>query len=228
MNNTNANVERINKFGRACRIITKIGMILSIIGAVLALIGTIGVLSLPQDFITFSGNADASVTVQLKNGFLTDAGLGMVSNDDELKINLEADSVIFEDILTFKVDEVDVNENSGTYHLTSDLSEINTQNIKNELAIEIVSGLLLSVTSAIFLFFACKLSKSIEICETPFTEEIITNIKKFGYSLIPFAVLGGIADGSVFAMCMFVLVIIMLVNVFAYGAELQKESDELL
>ncbi len=226
--NKNANVERINKFGRACRIITKIGMILSIIGSVLALIGAIVVLSLPQNFVTFSGNADASVTVQFENNFLTADSFNMISNDDDFKINLKDDNIVFNDILTFKVDNAEINENSGTYHLTSDLSEINTREIKNELAIEVISGFLITVASAVFLFFACKLSKSIETCETPFTDEIISNIKKFGYSLIPFAVLGGVADGSLFAMALFVLVIIMLVNVFAYGAELQKESDELL
>ena len=65
-------------------------------------------------------------------------------------------------------------------------------------------------------------------------------MKNFGYSLIPLAVLSGtsentwnILDVGVHAgidlkVVFVILVVFMLVMVFSYGAELQKQSDETL
>ena len=93
------------------------------------------------------------------------------------------------------------------------------------------------------LFMLRSLFKAFEKCETPFCTEVISKIKNFGYSLIPFIVLKSAVDtawgsilstgfeGSVnidFTMVIAILIVFMLAMIFGYGAELQQQSDETL
>ncbi len=82
--------------------------------------------------------------------------------------------------------------------------------------------------SAVFYFFAVRFSKKIETCESPFRDDIIREMKIFGIVYLIAVMVFGFADSSFSAGVPSVLMIMLLVNSFAYGAELQKESDELL
>ena len=84
-----------------------------------------------------------------------------------------------------------------------------------------------------------RLMKKLRKCETPFSQDVIKWMTRFAYSLIPAVVLSMITKGMwsglitndyTFNMdlgsILLVAVIFLLVVVFRYGAELQKESDE--
>ena len=151
--NKNANIQKINKIGKLCRIFSKIIMICCIVGAVLSAVA------------------------------------GIVS-----KVSPENISIIA----------------SG---------EVGT--------LEAVTGCIILTFSAVFYFFAVRFSKKIETCDTPFSEDVVREMKIFAIVyLVAIMVFGFV--GAVFGAVPSVLIIMLLVNVFAYGAELQKESDETL
>ena len=106
--------------------------------------------------------------------------------------------------------------------MITDASNVSELNI-TELLMDCVH----MTVSAIFYFFASRFSKAIETCETPFTDAIIKEMKLFGIVYIVFNCIIGLTE-TAFGILPSVLTILLLVNVFAYGAELQKESDELL
>lgn len=94
----------------------------------------------------------------------------------------------------------------------------------------------------VMLYMVKGLMNELKSCETPFTENVIKYMTRFGTSLIPVVVLkmlcGGfwssIRTGSDFSMTvnvgmvLIVAVVYILTVVFKYGAQLQQESDETL
>ena len=152
--NKNANIQKINKIGKLCRIFSKIAFICCIVGTVLTLM------------------------------------TGIVS-----KVSPEH------------------------LHLFTDEENLNLQ--------ELAVSLCVLISSGIFYFNSSVLSKKIESCETPFTSDIIYSMRRFGIAYIICSCIAGVS-GVMFGFVASVLVILLLVNVFAYGAELQKESDETL
>ena len=155
--NTNANIQKINKCGKLCRIFSKIIMIFCIVGTVLTTV-TIFILKFFPEHI----------------GLITDV---------------------------------------------TDASQISIPTL--------VIGLCALIASAVFYFFAIRFSQKIETCETPFSEDVIQEMKLFGIVYLVVVLMFGFA-GVVFTAVPSVMTIWLLINSFAYGAELQKESDELL
>ena len=86
------------------------------------------------------------------------------------------------------------------------------------------------------------LMKTLRKCETPFSEDVVKKMQHFAISLIPAFVLYSISDSLWsyvnarseyafsldFASILLIALVFLLVYVFKYGAELQRESDETL
>ena len=151
--NKNANIQKINKIGKLCRIFSKIIMICCIVGAVLTAVA------------------------------------GIVSKVSPENIGIIASGEIS--------------------------------------PLEAVTNCTVLAFSAVFYFFAVRFSKKIETCETPFSEDIVREMKIFAIVYLIAIMVFSFTD-SVFGAVPSVLTIMLLVNSFAYGAELQKESDETL
>jgi hypothetical protein len=97
-----------------------------------------------------------------------------------------------------------------------------------------------AITAALYMLKA--LMKALKDCDTPFAENVVRSMTRFAYSLIPVCVIhmlnGGfwsaVGSNSSFNMTvdlgsiLLVAVVFILVVVFRYGAQLQKESDETL
>ena len=219
----NKNIKTINGMGKACRIISRIAMIFCIIGAVAMIAGAVFVKMIPADRINITGNADAKIEIDFS---------GLPVSEDNAEDIMNAQGVIEKDkikvnefiALDYEISEID--ENKAEIGIKGDFSQLSKEEIIKETLIDIISGFIELVCMAVVFGFAASLAKAVEKCETPFTDEIISKMKKFGYSLIPLAVFGGIANGSLLTMALLVLVIIMVINIFAYGAQLQKQSDE--
>ena len=107
----------------------------------------------------------------------------------------------------------------------------------------LIAALICMIMTLVTIHFIKNLCKEIKVCESPFSEGVITNIKRLAYSLIPWVFISGITDsivGSAFTgkvsidlniqlgMVMVVLIVLALAYIFRYGAVLQQESDETL
>ena len=221
----NANIKRINGLGKACRIISRIAMVFCIIGAVCLLGTLVFVRMIPTDRIRITGSADAKIEMDFSGMPINEGNAEDIMNAEGV---IENDKIKIDDFISLDYEIVEVDENKAEINLKGDFSQLSKDEIIKEITTETVSAMLEVICMAIVFGFAASLAKAVEKCETPFTEEIITKMKKFGYSLIPLAVIGGVANGSLLSMALLVLVIIMVINIFAYGIQLQQQSDETL
>ncbi|MBR2283567.1 MAG: hypothetical protein IJ874_03985 [Ruminococcus sp.] len=227
----NTNITRINKMGKACRIISRIAMVLSIIGAVVAIIGGCIMAAMPDDLVKFSGDVDAHMEIDVSDTFLADneANFGDASiSVDDGAVQITKDKIVIDDLLTLDITAKEISGNTGVITAGADLSQLSFRDMKREWTLNTFGAALICICAAVAAGFGVALSKVIEKCETPFSEDVIKKLKNFGWSLIPLAVFGGVADGSLLMMAVLVLAFIILINVFSYGVQLQQESDETL
>lgn len=225
----NKNIENINKLGKVIRILSQIAKVFCIIGAVLSILGGICVAAIGDDFIKFNGKADASISIDIdKIPFASNENIkfGIVSNEE--KIVIDEENIEFGDIAKFDISSIEENGDIYTLNVDGDLSVINVKKIKNEIIAEIFAAAIVCIATAVTLSFAVRLAKAIETCSSPFTEDIVKKMKSFGYSLIPPAALGGIANGSLLTMAIFAIVIIIMIYIFSYGTQLQQENDDMV
>ena len=230
--------KRINGIAKAGRIISTIIAVFMIIGAVVTAIG-IGITStVPKDSLSVEITGTADVTAK---GKVLESIAGAVLDSSE-----GGDGKIFIGDTNFAVADVEdtVPENVSVSKTDKGIS-LSVEKQKLDITVgKILQALVLTLVNAIciiiVLFMIRALMKSIENCETPFCDEVIKKMKNFGFSLIPLAVFGGTLDGAWnsmlsdvsvridFKVVFCILVVFMLVMIFSYGAQLQKESDETL
>ena len=234
----NDSIKKINVAGTIGYIVCILLIIASIAGMVITAIGTAGAISVSKE------------TVGINIGTEIDISSG---GDILGKLNkfIKVDGVDdFRDLLkenggTFRPDDKDV-------------SEITVKEKDNGLSINARLGdkeftMTRVIVNLIFTFLYLgaitvalemlkSLMKELKKCETPFTEGVIKKMTFFAVSLIPAAVLhiinsslwSSLGSDSRFSMSinlsvvLLVAVIFILVSVFKYGADLQKESDETL
>jgi len=151
----------------------------------------------------------------------TQIALASVDAEDleNIKITTQGDSVM-----------IDATANSVTFS-------------KGKLLLSLVSSVLFLLSVVIALYMVKALMKALKECDTPFADNVIASMKRFAYSLIPAVVLSAITEGlwSMFISggngielslnlggLLLIAMLFILVMVFTYGAELQRESDETL
>ena len=226
----NSNIKTVNGMGKACSIISRIAMIFCIIGSVFCIIGAIGVLLIPTDKINLTGNADATITVavddlNMHGMVLTlDDNNGFTLTNTTDNISIDDEKVDFDGVWSMNIDNVTSDDDSTTLKLSGDFSEFDKSALKRKMVFGILEAFVSVTATAVMLFFACSLFKLLSKCETPFTEDIVKKTKFLGWAFVVYAVVIGISLPVVIA----ALAILMLAYVFAYGAQLQKESDETL
>ncbi|MBQ7204004.1 MAG: DUF2975 domain-containing protein [Eubacterium sp.] len=240
----NKSIKTINTVGKIGRIVSMILIVFMILAGVATLAGTIFASTLPKEDInlTVNGTADIEsegslfkqfkefIAVEQKDG-KTDVdivggsnGIGVMSFDDDgLFSNAEIKD-------TQKGYSIDFNSKTVSFGL-------------GRVIWGLVSTLIYIICIVITLFMIRALMRSIEKCESPFAQDVITNMKKFGFSLIPFVVLRSVVNSAWssilktgfdfsmdldFTMVIAILIVFMLVMIFSYGADLQKQSDETL
>lgn len=230
----NANITKINKLGKVSRIILAIMRVAAIIGIVACLAGSIivgVVFNTDSNVFNVTGTANAQITV--------DEDTSLIINDEKISIggikvfsikDLE-ESDIHADALGAKLDvDVEKTDNNGVsvYDIKADVNADSIASIKATMIMTLILGAVICAVMLVAVIFGGKLAKSLETCESPFEENVINAMKKFGFSLIPMAVLY-ISDGGIgLTSVVLIIAIILFSYIFKYGAELQKESDELL
>lgn len=233
----------VNTIGKIGRIVSTVMLVLTILGSAAVLALTIGAAALPKETIDIVLDGDISISSAGTLFAKLDKLLDIKQEGDGAQVNLAGtggvtvgiagDDDILEDSKLTRTDngfKIDINQRKVT---------INTGRIIYCLAVSLLS----CICTAVVLIMIRSLMKSLEKCETPFSEDIIKNMKRFGWSLVPFAVLRGIdktawnsilsksVDFSInidFTVIAGILVVFMLAIIFTYGAQLQKESDETL
>ncbi|MBR7082038.1 MAG: DUF2975 domain-containing protein [Oscillospiraceae bacterium] len=231
-------ISKINKVGKAGYIVALIFKILAIVVASLLVFLMIITAFIPKGFMVARISERAELVYDLSKYNIS------LSPDDIDSLNNWSDMLGDNFMISSggkKVEMLDIkaSETQITMRGEGDVYYMDLHSVSYMLI-----PLLISLISTIVcLAFATRLCRAFQLCETPFDDIIIRRLRQLAYSLIPLAVLSSLADGttrSLFAgqmhlsfninvgMVIAVLLIFLLVSVFKYGAELQRESDETL
>lgn len=230
--------KKINTIAKVGRILTSILIVLMIL-ATLATAAGIGITAaMPKDALSVEVTGTADITAKGDVlGSICDAIIDS-SQGGKGQIMLGDSNIAVGDVENSLPEGVKarVTDKGIALSVESQQLDLSVGSVLRAL----VMTLLNAICTIVVLFMIRALMRSLEKCETPFCDDVIKNMKRFGYSLIPFAVFSGTLDGAwqsilsegqigidltvVFG----ILVVFMLVMIFSYGAALQKESDETL
>ena len=227
--------KRINTIGKVCRILSLILMIIMIVGTSAIVISGTVLAVLPHDLAQADVKAQSQIEV---SGRVIDE----IPQESAEKIAVAVkDGAFSTTINAQKVESVEkvgqkivLNAESGTMTFTL-----------RRLGLALLPLALLTGSLIVVFIFLGKMMRQLEQCETPFCDGVVSSMRAFAFSLIPFAVVKPVAtslfsgilfsgDVSIhlgrvdFGVVFTVLVIFLLVTIFKYGVKLQQESDETL
>lgn len=225
-------IGKVNKIGRIGQILVKVGTVISVLALVVCVIGCIAFWAMPQEAFSITQTHNADINVGSMNSTLS-ATMIMINEDESMEGSLELDGIPYE-ITDMRQEEggLTVKAQSGTY--TFSLHNMAWTMLL--LAVYIISGLAA-------LRFTGSLCKKFRYCETPFTEEIVENLQKLAWSLVPLAVFSSVSESVIdglftgnmdimlgidMVVVVLIILIFLLSAIFKYGTMLQQESDETL
>ena len=223
MENTNVvvkdkNVKKVNTLGLVSKILLNISLVILIIGIVASIAGGIVFLTIPNDAVAVNGEFTGKVSV---SDSLPANMIRLEEND--IKVGKDGEQ------MTFTVKESRDEDNSRVYDINFLLDKLTGREFKVITACIMFISAISMMILVVIVIFGRRLAKALEKCDSPFEENVISKMKAFGFSLIPWAVfklvvgnLGGLVT------VIFVLVVLLFISIFNYGAKLQKESDETL
>ena len=227
-------MRKIKAIGKVCKILSKVMTVLMIIATAALLIAGTVLVAIPGDKIAADVSGEANVTVY---GEWIDKvpqdqidGLSEQIEEGKIKININAN----------RVKGVEQDGDSIVLHAQTGSAHFTLRRVGGALLLySLIPGALI----AVFIMLG-KLMKALQEGDSPFTDEVVKRMTGFAISLIPFAVLkptsGGIASallttgdfdinfGVDLSTAFAALIIILLIMIFRYGAQIQKESDETL
>lgn len=240
-------IKKINKIG-------KIGKIISVICLAFVILGLIGT--------TFGGIIISTFPkkgLEVERQNLVTVKINMSEFDEDME-NMTQDEII-ESVkrdIGFDVSSVNMSDGNimingeervytnvevveGSVVLTSEPAE--TKANFNNIVKAVIFSDIFFVAAIVSLIFVRNLCVAFEKCETPFAESVISKMRAFAFSLIPFAILSSIPSmiySNLFGdkvninlslnlgVIFMVLIILGISYIFKYGAVLQQESDETL
>lgn len=227
-------IKKINTMGKVGTVFALIAKIFVSMLLGISIIAFVAFLVLPADLCTVKVDGKAKIGLDL-------SAFG-VEMDAETRKEVEqgalGQSIAYDDNY-FLIDSIVANEHGFVMHTSGSMTELNIR----DLALLMVGAVIYLIILLISTIFAGRLAKAFRNCESPFEENVITRIKQFAYSLIPWAVVSSVVASLRESMLssykhitlnfdlgtiIIVLVILALAYIFQYGAVLQKESDETL
>lgn len=209
---------KINNVGKVGRIISKIMKGVTLACAIVLLVCTVLLgFVLPADDLKFDGTAQGRISYNTESNVFS---IGELETEHKNILGADLDIVIEE-----TADPTQENFNNVDISISAE--KFTGKQVK---AFAVVAGLgaVVFITSIyVILIFVVKLCKALEICQSPFEENVLTAMKKLAYSFIPFGVVSILIGGiSILSTALIVLVVLVFVYIFSYGAELQQESDD--
>ncbi|MDE6730969.1 MAG: hypothetical protein K2J71_09380, partial [Oscillospiraceae bacterium] len=214
----NANIEKVNKLGKVSRIILVIMRVLCIVGIVCCLVGTaLAGFGIKSDTVfQVTGNASAQIVVDenaeiiFRNNKVKVHGLELNLEEDLENLTAQDFNLPGTDLAT----NVEKSERDGmmVYDITADLNTDGVDLIKSSFTKKCLEGALRCAAVLIAVIFAGKFAKALEVCETPFEENVLKTMKNFGFSLIPTGLVC-LSDGGI---DLTVIVLIIAIIIFTY------------
>ena len=224
-------VNRMNTVGTVGKIITIIVIVLMIIASVAVAGVAVAASVMPGDTIA----ADVSVQTDVT---LSGEVFGPVSSEIVNGVNQEA--ISGKDIGNGTV-SVDADKADDSAVIHADVERLHMESGMIVLAIWVALITLISIIVCAFFFKA--LMQELSVAESPFTYAIADKMKRFAIVMIVTSVIASICKSIIgailtmghgfafsldFGPIITAVIIFILVVVFRYGAQLQKESDETL
>jgi len=236
----NINIKKINDLGTIGKIVSVIIKVIAIIAMVISLILGVTAALAPDDYISTKGKIEFNTVTDCSSPFISRSN----EEDDELSFKIKAFGIEVEPERIFNEAEILGLKIKSESQDTQDSSTPDIVTTESLTTIEgntgkLIKAFMIGVSALIFIFsllllisisFAKKLFVSLEKCDTPFSEEVVNNLTRFAYSLVPWGIFsfGTNGAGGGIGVVMVIVVVAILTSVFKYGAELQRESDETL
>ncbi|MDE6833586.1 MAG: hypothetical protein K2J39_04995 [Ruminococcus sp.] len=210
--------EKINKTGRTGKIIAQIMKWISLVCAciILACTFVVGVF-LPADAIKFNGTAQGRISYD------GDAELTIAEDMQDININYKGAELK----INFEESPEQAGDNIKNLDITATAEKFTMKQFKSKMLFLLTGAFLILSALFVISIFAVRLCRVLEECYSPFEEDVLTAIKKLGYSFLPFGLVYIVFFGfSALAILVTVFVVILLMYIFRYGAELQQEADD--
>lgn len=223
---------KIHTLGKVCHIVSLILTIVVIAGGVFCLVAGCALCAAPDSalMIEVTGNTQIKVSGDLIDAIPDDALDSFAQSVEygSAPLTIDGKTVSMIRLTT-----------DGLYLFASGNAGVITL---QRLGIVLLSDCLLIGSFAYLLIMLTKLTKKLRTCESPFTADVVKAMTRFGISLIPYAILKPVvrsfagaflASGDIsvdfrpdLPAVFTVLVFLLLITIFKYGVQLQKEADE--
>ncbi len=228
-------IKKINIVGRVGGILALITKIFVILILVLCLFGFIVSMILPSDLCRIKIDGKTEILLDL-------AFFGWEADEEtseSIRQEVEDSADINYEGNDFSVDRVDMEGSQIKIDASARVGEFSIK----PLAWTLLGAMINLVFLLISVIFAGRLAKAFRYCESPFESNVISRMKQFAYSLIPWTVISCVIDSLLTSIwtssakfsfrldveaIFMVLIILGLAFIFQYGAVLQQESDETL
>lgn len=229
---------KINKYGKIGRIVTNIMLVLLAFVLVATIISAISLKIIPSDLITVNIGTQAECILNPSidgNEASAEEINKMVSmiNEGNIKSGLNLG------VVSLKFDSASVVDGKIIAKSGETINNVSLSSIGTVLFLAAFTVALTFIS----VLFGKMLCKAFEKCESPFEDNVITKMRNFAFSLIPWALISSLPENALnaifgnnlefsfsldFNVIFTVLIILALTMVFKYGAILQQESDETL
>lgn len=231
----NSTIKKINTIGKVSSIVIIIAKIVLLVVAIATLVTGIAMFFVPGDFI--SADIDATADIYINGEELP---FSIASDMEDISDAVQDVDVDFAN-LTFGITDLSENDKELDLSMIFQLDDIDGKAIAVGMGIACVCASFFLAVVYIIMIFAHKLAKALSTCASPFEENVVKRMKHFAFSMIPWAVLscfgGSITNGTSgvnvginidVVSLLIVAMIILLVYIFDFGAQLQREADETL
>lgn len=213
----NENVVKINKLGKISRILINIVMVVTMITMVCLPILMIVTLTIPDDGVKINGEASINIMVDRDS-----------VPDNVIKIDeSNFDSKIFGTALKWIAKDNGVVNGEQLFTIEGGVNDFTGKQLKPIVVLACAGGEIILICLYIALIFAKKLAKALEMCSSPFEDDVLKRMKPFG---IAFAVWGCavlVINGvSGLLAASAVIIVLLFISIFKYGAQLQQQADD--
>lgn len=236
--NKNEAITKINKYGKIGKIISIAMIVIISFITVVTLVAAITLKVFPDDLFRINLGTQAEVIIN-PSAIDPNVDPSTFSQITEAINNGTVQGGLNMGAVSMKLNSAEIVDNTVVCKTSEGTGVLLLNNVGNILLL-VAFSTILTLISAIF---GLKFCKAIEKCESPFEDSVITRMRNFAFSLIPWAVFSSVPKYAVENMfnnnvkinfsldmniILIVLIILALTVVFKYGAMLQKESDETL
>ena len=230
-------IRKINNVGRISYVIVwGIGILLTI-GMIISLILTVVCFKLPEDTLRTVLNGELNLSVNYENLGFEDEQL-KVGESEQVSSPIEefGDFSIVMGEKKYHLNELEYGEGNLLMRAKIENMELNMRDI----AILCLGVFLEIGMTLITLCFVGSLCRAIRKCESPFEKNVVRKIKNLAIVLLPWSILSSVittamenwTKGIIYVGISIdlglILLLVVLIYIFKYGAVLQQESDETL